>query len=114
MSYLDKTIVDELRLIMEEDVEFLYEAYIEDSVGQLVELVTSINEKNCDKTRRLAHSLKGSSRNVGARIFSDICELLEKAAREEKLESWPSLLVELEKNFELTKNQIKLEVLQAH
>ena len=110
-NYLNYTIVDELRLIMEDDTEVLFIAYLEDVETQFIELVNAIAAKDCDFTRRIAHTIKGSSRNVGATQFSDFCESLELAARNEEVHLWAALLEEMKKSFTATKIQIKQEVL---
>lgn len=111
LNYLNNTIVSELKLIMEDDINFLFSAYIEDCTVQLVDLARSISEHDSDKTRRIAHSLKGSSRNVGASVFSDFCERLEKDAREKSIDTWEPLLKEIESCFIETRNQIQKEIL---
>ncbi len=111
MNYLESTLVNELREIMEDDINFLFSAYIEDCTAQLLELATSIEQQDGDKVRRIAHSLKGSSRNVGASVFSDHCEKLERNAREGMTDTWISLLKEIENCFIETKNQIQKEIL---
>jgi len=110
-NYLDNNIVNELKLIMEDDVNMLYMAYLDDVAERLNELKSSLKAQNCDQTRRIAHTLKGSSRNVGAHVFSDFCESLEQAARDEKTELWDSLAAQMNTSFSSTKKQIELEVL---
>ena len=111
MNYLNSTLVNELREIMEDDINFLFTAYLEDCTSQLLDLAASINQQDGDKTRRIAHSLKGSSRNVGASEFSDYCEKLERNARDGNIETWNALLKEIESCFIETKKQIESEIL---
>ena len=110
-SGLNKTIVDELKLIMQDDVGILFEAYLDDTQSKLVELSNVIADSDCDLTRRLAHSIKGSSRNVGASELSDLCESLESAARNEQVERLKELAEEISLSFVETRKQINLEIL---
>ena len=112
-NYLDNTVVDELKLIMEDDIDMLYKAYLEDTAQRLTELKLSSQKQDCDQTRRIAHTIKGSSRNVGASALSELCELLEQAGRDEKTELWDPLVNQINISFSATKVQIELEVLAS-
>jgi len=112
-NYLNNTIVDELRIIMQDDLQVLFNAYLEDAECRLQELSSAVTAADCDLTRRIAHSLKGSSRNIGAAPFSDLCESLELAARDEQIALWDSLLEQMKKSFLATQIQIQQEVLSS-
>jgi HPt (histidine-containing phosphotransfer) domain-containing protein len=112
-NYLDNSVVDELKLIMEDEINMLYSAYLEDSVERINELKLASEKLDCDLTRRVAHTLKGSSRNVGASNLSELCELLEQAARNEETASWGALVSQIVTSFSATKNQIEQEVLTS-
>jgi HPt (histidine-containing phosphotransfer) domain-containing protein len=50
-----------------------------------------------DESRRAAHKLKGSSRNVGAFALADICQRIEKSPQEASAADLEALAVELER-----------------
>jgi len=82
---LNLELLSELAEIMGDDMKMLIEAYFEDSRPKIASLIDSDVNTEQDAIYKLAHSLKGSSRNVGVVDFSDYCEKIEKLARQGKL-----------------------------
>jgi len=82
---LDLEILTELVDIMGDDMEMLMNSYIEDSETKLELFVKMDLRDGQEDIFRMAHSLKGSSRNVGVKLFADYCELIENKAREGEL-----------------------------
>jgi len=93
-NYLDYDILDELCEIMGDDMQMLVESYVSDSADKLKSLKELNIKTQQDDIYRLAHSLKGSSRNLGLAAFAEYCENIEKTARNEKLDEntidWPN------------------------
>jgi HPt (histidine-containing phosphotransfer) domain-containing protein len=56
----------------------LMELYLEDASGKLAAMHEELNEKCGRSVGRLAHSLRGSSANLGARRVAALCEELER------------------------------------
>jgi HPt (histidine-containing phosphotransfer) domain-containing protein len=56
-------------------------AYLATAPGQIEEIRSSIEEADAEALRFVAHSLKSSSGNVGARGLRDLARALEEAAR---------------------------------
>ena len=52
-----------------------------------------------DKAERAAHSLKGSSGNLGARLVQDVCEQLQLSTRSHQLAESMSLAPKLAKHY---------------
>lgn len=81
---LDRKVLEEVRLLQREiDPNFLsglIELYFKDSRKYLENIQTAVHEKDCNKLQRNAHSLKGSSVNLGARIFGVYCAEMEDCA----------------------------------
>jgi len=73
--------------IMGDDMKLLITSYIQDSLCKLDKFETLDVNAQQDEIYRLAHSLKGSSRNVGAKLFADYCEKIEILARKNTLSS---------------------------
>lgn len=86
-SCLDLDILEELVDIMGDDMEMLLDSYFTDSTSKLEKFATMNCETDQEAIFRLAHSLKGSSRNVGVVLFADFCENIEHLAKERKLKS---------------------------
>jgi len=84
-SCLDLEVLEELVDIMGDDMEMLLNAYFSDSKTKLEELMQMDIQTEQEKIFRMAHALKGSSRNVGVVGFSNVCENIEKLARANNL-----------------------------
>ena len=82
---LDQDLLSELVEIMGGDMQMLINAYINDTREKLVTMNQLQVSTQQEDIHRLAHSLKGSSRNVGLVDFADYCEEIEKKAREGEL-----------------------------
>jgi len=108
-SCLDLTVIEELKQIMQNEMGHLFEIYLEDCETKIKQLADAMLASDCELTRRIAHSLKGSSRNVGAKQLADICELLELAAREKCLHEDNTFLIQITNSF----NATKIEILQG-
>ena len=70
---------------------------------------------DADAVQRLAHKLKGSSSNLGARSMAELCAALEDFANRGKPGDSKELLGQLEKEFTVVKNTLQKEWrIQAH
>ncbi|MDH5432368.1 MAG: Hpt domain-containing protein [Gammaproteobacteria bacterium] len=111
-SYIDSNALDELRILMGDELKLLYETFLEDATAKVQQLEGVAAEQDFDKTGRLAHSLKGSSRNIGAFYLSDLCESLEKSAKIESSDNWKFLISDIKDSFERTAAEINHSILQ--
>ena len=75
--HLDEQQLAELRELMGPDFDGLLRAYLRDSRDRLLHLDLAIADQNWDIARRQAHSLKGSSSNLGALALAQHCQQLE-------------------------------------
>ena len=91
---------------MEEDIGMLYETYIADSQEKIVELAEVFKSDDYEVIRRLAHSIKGSSKNVGADGVADLLETIESDAKAESLSDRNERISEINRVFDLTKQEI--------
>lgn len=69
--------------------EFLFElidAYLKDSGPKVDRLQRAWRDRNAPSLATIAHSLKGSSGNIGASALSGHCSTIEKAARSGSLD----------------------------
>ncbi|NQD38032.1 Hpt domain-containing protein [Permianibacter sp. IMCC34836] len=81
MPHLDEQQFNELRELMADDFGTLIEAYLRDSSERLQLLTQACAEQDLASAKRQAHSLKGSSSNVGAATLAEHCQRLEQLAR---------------------------------
>ena len=75
-AILDPEIVKELKDIMGQDFLLLFTTYMNDSLNKISELKIAIHKEDIDQIRRVSHSLKGSSLNLGVIKISIIFQLL--------------------------------------
>lgn len=77
---VDQEMLDNLKMILEDRFELLIATYISDSEGRRVRLREAVSRADFSAIRHEAHGLKGSSRNIGANSFADICAIVEAQA----------------------------------
>ncbi len=78
---LDLDTLNELKVILEEGLNELLEEYLNDSPRQLAGLRQAVEAHDTLAIRSHAHTLKGSSGNLGIRHLYQLCANLEKQAR---------------------------------
>ncbi len=107
-QYFDATVVDTLHMIMGADMTELFTVYVKDSQSRLQDLESLVSEAgDAEKIRLAAHSLKGSSANVGAKPLAELCLRLETMAREKSLSTAPSLVNDIKQLYD--NMQVELE-----
>lgn len=82
--------------------EFLREIigiYIEDTPKRIADLKACLASGDAPAFTRAAHTIKGSSANVGAQVLKGIAERLEFASRKEGLGQAEPMIVESEVEF---------------
>ena len=80
MSALDPQQLNELIDLMGDDLGNLVDAFLRDSADRLHHLQLALQQQDWDNARRQAHSLKGSSSNLGAVALAQHCQQLEALA----------------------------------
>ena len=80
-NIIDTETLDSLAEIMGDDMSMLIETYIDDCTGKVEEICSMNVATQQDDIFKMAHSLKGSSRNVGVTEFADYCAEAERLAR---------------------------------
>lgn len=81
-QHLDEEMIIELQEIMEDEFDVLLQTYLSDAILKLESIDSALSEGDQDKLRESAHSLKGSSSNIGALPLSGLCADIENLARE--------------------------------
>ena len=95
MAPLDQVIFDELKDLMDGEIDEIVELYINDSREQIAQLQTSVDSNNLTNMIAIAHTLKSSSANLGAMNLAKLCEQMENKGRDNRLENPVSLLSEI-------------------
>ena len=97
---LDSAVVENLReLGGSEMISELTEMFFEDTVSGLAALQAAVESSDAPTVERVAHTLKGSSGNMGARRMSAICAELEDAGACGDLVRSPGLLERLVEEY---------------
>ncbi len=108
---LDPTAISNLRTLSPDDGDaFLKEIigiFLEDTPIRITELHKSRVSGDAITFTRAAHSIKGSSSNVGAQELRSIAEKLEYQARQRGIDDVEALVAELEAAFIRTKEALK-------
>ena len=73
----NQAVIDELRAIMGPDLVKLYQTYQRDTRTRLAEMKQARADGNAEAYKLAAHSLLGTSANVGAQTIHDLCSAIE-------------------------------------
>jgi len=77
MSALSHDIIKSLRNATGDVFHEIINIYINDALSIINEMESLIQGNNIEQLRHLVHTLKGSSRNVGALKIADLCAAFE-------------------------------------
>lgn len=110
---IDAEAIEQLRFLEDEDqpsvVAELVGLFLEHTPPKLQQMAEAIETGDVPLLRRAAHSLKGSSGNVGARGMQEICGTLEHNPPE-ALSDAPRLLALLRKEFVVVEQALKAAI----
>lgn len=98
-EHLNTEMLEELKDVMEEEFPLLLETYLRESEFQHQRIDEAWREQGLDELRRCAHSLKGSSSNIGAEQLAELCSQLERLAKDEETSDVPDTLAALSQEF---------------
>jgi HPt (histidine-containing phosphotransfer) domain-containing protein len=90
--------------------EFLREIvsiYVEDTPKRLAELKSCLASGDVATFTRAAHTIKGSSANVGAQVLKAIAERLEAISRRDGLGGVSGLIADCDAEFERVKAELR-------
>jgi two-component system sensor histidine kinase/response regulator len=111
---IDLSVLESFREIQQEGrpdlVNELIELYINDTRSRLVQMRTALNEQDAQKLQRTAHSLKGSSGNLGLRVMAALCFELEKTLKHKSLDATPGIVTRLEQEFQRVEQALASEL----
>jgi len=96
----DKRALLERLMNDEELLEVILEEFIQEAEGQIEQLRLLIQSWDLEKARRVAHTLKGASGNVGAMVLRERASRLEEAIKREDLEEAQWALKALDEAWE--------------
>lgn len=80
MSHIDQVLLDELKLVLEDEFNDLIHAFLDDSQERMRLIRQQYQSQDWPELSRTAHSFKGSAGNIGAQALADLCMTLEEQA----------------------------------
>jgi HPt (histidine-containing phosphotransfer) domain-containing protein len=102
-SSIDLATLNELKVIMEDEFDELVNIFISDGQTQIEQLAQAIAKQDDTSVRKIAHTLKGSSSNLGITDLSELCRSLEFKAAENDLSDADSSLQSIKTEYEQVK-----------
>jgi HPt (histidine-containing phosphotransfer) domain-containing protein len=103
VDQLDMTVLEELRVLDEEDLRELVELYVGDVVSQLANIRAGLGAQDATAVSAAAHRIKGASLSIGAARMAALSADVESAAKDGSLEPVPALVGSLESELDPTK-----------
>lgn len=108
---IDPEAIENLRALNPEDgdsfLRDIVSIFLEDTPQRLAELRECQVNGDIQRFTRAAHSIKGSSSNLGANQLRAISEVLERQSKNHGLDSVDALVTQLEAAFEITKQELE-------
>jgi len=103
-NVLDMSVVEELLSFADDgDPELIVDLirmFLEDGPCKVKAIVEGLEEGDFEKMERAAHSLKGSSGNLGAHFLQESCEQMQVASRQRELDNVTRLTPEISSHYE--------------
>lgn len=100
---LDMSVVEELLSFADDgDPELLLDLiqmFLDDGPSKVAAVTNGLAAGDFDQAERAAHSLKGSSGNLGARLLQNVCEELQISTRQHQLDESRRLAPQLVSKF---------------
>jgi PAS domain S-box-containing protein len=113
-QHLNRTVLSEIRTLRDEgDADPLIEigrSFLNHTPRLIAELHTSIQASDFTSIRTAAHSLKGSSANLGAEKLARLCYELEQASKNAQPDQFPALLAQIESELIVVRSELEKEM----
>ncbi|HEY0063858.1 MAG TPA: response regulator, partial [Telluria sp.] len=87
-------------------VQKVIAAYVGDTPSHLQTLRTAIAGLDCGNLRKIAHSLKSSSANVGAEKLAQMCKEMETLGRSDTTDGAARILIDMEHEFQAVRHSL--------
>jgi HPt (histidine-containing phosphotransfer) domain-containing protein len=110
-TLIDPEAIENLRALNPDDgdgfLRDIVSIFLEDTPARIAELKQAFAAGDANKFTRAAHSIKGSSSNLGAKMLRSISEKLEHQSRAGALPDLSSVISELDVAYAATKNALE-------
>lgn len=109
-ALLDKKTFDSLHQILGPSLHQTVEQFLEDTSRSLARMEQALADEDRETLRDCAHSIKGSSANLGAFGLSQLAKTVEAQSREGPMDAIASLLPQLRRTLETTVRMMACEM----
>ena len=103
LKVLEDTLAEEAGLLISE----LIDTYLMDTPNRLDKLQLALDQNDTKNARNLAHTLKSSSAVLGLNQFSNLCEALEIAGKQENIAEMPQIFSQITSHFKNVKTALR-------
>lgn len=104
---IDGSMLGSLKSLLGVKFNLLLNTYIEDSQKRMGRMAIAVSKRDFMVINHEAHGLKGSSRNIGAVDFADICEEMETKGRVEDDQELEQLFAIVQQQFAAVCQELK-------
>ncbi len=106
MTSLNLTTLNELKEMLEEGLDELLDEYLSDTTSQLAQLREAVDAGDINTIASIAHTLKGSSGNLGINAVYLLSQDLEQEAKTGQLRDGRGALASIEAAFSQVKDDL--------
>jgi signal transduction histidine kinase/DNA-binding response OmpR family regulator/HPt (histidine-containing phosphotransfer) domain-containing protein len=107
---INRVALDKIRALSRERGDALVQkviaAYVDDTPQQLRTLRSAIDALDTGNVRRIAHTLKSASANVGAEALAALCKEMEHLGRADTTEGADAILTDMEQEFQAVRHSL--------
>jgi two-component system, sensor histidine kinase and response regulator len=107
---INRVALDKIRALSRERGDALVQkviaAYVDDTPQQLRTLRSAIDGLDTGNVRRIAHTLKSASANVGAEALATLCKAMEHLGRTDTTEGADAILTDMEQEFQAVRHSL--------
>ena len=89
---LDSQVIAELQALLEDEFSDLIAVFVRDAQHRLEQLTEAIQAQDASTALMSAHSLKGSSANIGCAELGRLCDQVEEHAKASRLDRCEALM----------------------
>lgn len=100
----------QLRELLGDTYRELLEAYLDDSPKKLDQMQSSFRELDFESLANAAHTMKGSSGNMGAQKLSEVCAEIERLARSNSTDGLEEMIREVDLVYQDVKKILEQEM----
>ncbi|SDC90978.1 Signal transduction histidine kinase [Massilia sp. PDC64] len=109
-AVINRVALDKIRALSRDRGDALVQkviaAYVDDTPQQLRTLRSAIDGLDTGNVRRIAHTLKSASANVGAEALAALCKELEHLGRADTTEGADAILNDMEQEFQAVRHSL--------